>query len=373
METRQTIFGEPEVIKRAEDAGPGDKIVYVNMDAIRQVPDGFEIVFSEVKFNPNDLEANFSPVGGGMLMPKTDLMYAIGEARGISGVGSAKVEPVYEIINRSDIEMKEAAEMVKIKVGYQCAKISEVTEEDGRQRKSSQCTILYNAFDRCMELWTKEEMYTSGYSKKGKYDNKYQTKWQRRAHFAAELKFSQQKAETKAYCKTIRELAGLQTGYTKADLKEGRFIFAKVQRSRDVLKAETVARLTAMSAGIEPTIQEQLFGKTPEQIEALPEIDITHLGKGEVIEPAPDLGLVPDEAPKAPSQSGVLSGILKNYRDGKMITGEVAGSVDKLIEWLDNPAEVHENNSEKWPKAIAILKYLEKVIPPASKIKHKLF
>ena len=67
-----------------------------------------------------------------------------------------------------------------------------------------------------------------------------------------EMKFAHAKAESKAYLKTIRELAGMPTGFQSADLTSGKMLFARHNRKdKAVLKMETAARISAMSRGIE--------------------------------------------------------------------------------------------------------------------------
>ena len=84
---------------------------------------------------------------------------------------------------------------------------------------------------------------------------------QRRSHFDSEMKFAHAKAESKAYLKTIRELAGMPTGFQSADLTSGKMLFARIRRSKAVLKMETAARISAMSRGIESQpAKAMLFG-----------------------------------------------------------------------------------------------------------------
>jgi len=349
------IYGEARVIERAEKATPTDKGMYVNMDAIRNLPDEYEAILTEVKFNPKDLEQDFSNVGtktNPSWMPQPSLMYRIAEARGISGGEKSKSEPIYEDVDISLMNRSDTPAFAKMLVGYRVVKYSTVLEEDGTLRRSSPCSVEYNVYNRCAEAWMKEESYTDGYSKPGQYPNKYDTKFKRRAHFQSELKFAQAKAETKAYEKSIRELAGLMTGYKTADLKDGSFIFVKIRRSREVLKLERAARLQAMSQGFnKPEAAPALFGPTAEP------------------EPETVIGQ-PPEKEKTPREKAIE--ILGKYKAEDLIPAEFKDKVDMMISWLtDN--ENAEQNKKAWPKVIATLKDLDATVPEFARENHGLY
>lgn len=288
------ILGSQELINKAKSATPQNKNIYINYEALEELPDQFEAVISAVKFDPNKLDQFFSEVGGGKWMPNTDLMYKIAEAKGISGDKDSIVESVYEEVDINPMlcrGFEDAPTYRRIKVGEKVTKLSTVMEEDGTFRKSSPCTQVYNVWDRCKELWSKEEEQTNGYAacKQGNYQDsygnqrsgfyiektyqgktygqgtKYGSKFARQSHFNSEMKFAMAKAETKAYLKTIRELAGLMTGYTKHDLQSGELLFAKIRKSSESLKLEQAAHLSRLSHNNNTEDHTLLFGKTQEK------------------------------------------------------------------------------------------------------------
>jgi hypothetical protein len=251
-------YGNAKLKERVERRSPEDKNVYINLDAIAELPDEYEAIISEVLFDPKDLPASFSDVGVGAWMPGTALIYEIAEACGISGIGEPIIEPIIEEIDYNPMlcaPMDALPTKRKMIVGKRVSKQSQVMQEDGTMRASSVCTSDYNAWERCSEAWSKEEMYTNGYTKEGKFPPKYDNKYKRKHHFDEEMKFAHAKAETKSHIKTIRELAKMQTGFKTEDLKEGRLIFVKIRRSSMVLKLETAARLDAIrNGGPHPTL-----------------------------------------------------------------------------------------------------------------------
>jgi len=235
--------------KYLDTAKPGDRAVYVNMDAIRELPEQFEAVITKVLYDKNKLENDFSNVGSRdtpSWMPDPQLMYKIAEAKGISGISGSSESIVEEVdINPMLRKAMDASPTTrKMVVGKRVTKQSFVIQDDGTERHSSLCTTEYNVWERCMELWSKEEAFTDGYTKEGKFPTKYDTMYKRRAHFDAEMKFAQPKAETKANLKTIRELAGMMTGFAPDDLKTGFLIFSRVRRSSDSLKVEAAAMMS---------------------------------------------------------------------------------------------------------------------------------
>lgn len=351
------IYGDDATIKRAKAAKPGDKTVLINWDAIEELPDQYEIVVSEVKF---DIAKDFSDVGNGNYMPAPDLCYKIAEAKGIKGCGNAHIEPIYEDVDTSEMTMADIPVLQKMLVGYRCSKQSTVTEEDGTERPSSVCTIDYNVWNRVTEMWATEEKYTDGYSRKGKYDNKYDTKWKRKSHFKSELKFAMQKAETKAHVKTIRELAGLMTGYRAIDLKEGRMIFAKVRRSRKILQAEAAAHLVALSNGKQDSEPiDLLFGAEPAKIADT--ITETTSGKGI---PA---SVVNNNTIKTPKER-VLEAIDK-YKGS--IDDSLIDRTDALVSWIDG--QDSPETTPFWANVIDHLKAIEDSIPEDFRVEHGLY
>jgi hypothetical protein len=274
------IIGEKSIIEMADKAAPGSKYTFVNMEAIKELPDVYESVVTGIKI---DISKDFSEiVKGKQYMPTTDLSYRIAEACGISGTEFSEYNDIYDEVDVNPMLMKsmfDVPTIKRIKVGVQVSKKSRRMMEDGSYLESGVANHLFNVWDRCCEEWSKEEMYTEGYSKPPKYgSNKYDTTWKRQHHYWDMMKFAGQKAETKAYCKTIRELASLPTAFTPADLKKGVLIFSKIRRSSESLKLENAARLTALSKGLEAPKTDLLFGEEEEpkiiQAEELTEVKV---------------------------------------------------------------------------------------------------
>ena len=352
----------------------------INWDAISQLPDQYEVVISSVNFNPEKLDESFSDVGNKTYMPKPELMYQIAEAKGIHGGDNSIAEPSYETVDVAEMTMEDVPNFQKMVVGYRCRKFSTVLEEDGTERRSSVCTVEYNVWNRVSELWAAEEEATQGYSivedgpytyynkpangphytkVNGQYKNvfpvKYGTKWARKKHFKSELKFAMAKAETKAHEKTIRELAGLMTGYKADQLREGKLIFAKVRRSTEMLKAESVARLAALSKGIESkSAGLQLFGEPEPIVETRAET-------------VPNVATI-----QVPAFQRLIDAI-EMYSQAKLINDDLSGIATSMVGWLENERENAESNTEFWAKAIEVLKQIEGNVPEDKKISHNLY
>ena len=353
------LYGDEETIKLAKAAKPGDNTVLINWEAIGDLPDEYEAVVTKVNFKISD---DFSDVGNKTYMPTPALHYKIAEARGIHGGSNSITNPIYEDVNINEMNRVDTPFFTKMLVGYRSMKYSTVMEEDGIERRSSACTIDYNVWNRCSELWAKEEMYTEGYSKKGRYDNKYDTKWKRKSHFQTELKFAMQKAETKAHEKTIRELAGLMTGYKADDLKTGCLIFAKIRRSRKILQAETAARLTHLSGGgqAKPNL---LFEELKDDVEIVETIDNNNTVDNKIVEEVAETV----ETTKTPKQFLIES--LETY--GKNISEDLVETVDNILAWLDKTE--NPETTPFWTKAINLLKRIEEDMPEDFRVKHGLY
>ena len=360
------IFAEKGVLEYCQKAKPGNKTVYVNMDAINELPDQFEVVLTELKF---DIKQDFSDVGSGNLMPTSALMYRVAEATGISGGENSVTEPVVEEIDVNPMLFKPAdAEPTfrKMIVGRRVKKFSTLLQEDGTLRRSSPCTSIFNVWERCMELWTKEEMYTEGYSKKAQYPPKYDNTFKRRAHFNAEMKFAHAKAETKAHSKTIRELAGLMTGYTAADLKEGKFIFSKVRKSQESLKLEQAANLSRISGGGEPSPSANLlFPPDNELEEEMEEVAEEMIHEEDPFESE-------DVTPTEPTDEEKLLGIFQTYEHLKELPADNIATIGKCIKWLEsNPDQSKDNYTGLWKKIIGKLKSIESNVDIEHQVEHE--
>jgi hypothetical protein len=383
------ILGNQEAIDRAKKADPGDKSNHVNWDAIDALPEEYEAVITEVKYKPTDLKASFSDVGNDTWMPKPELMYEIAEACGIVGGDNSVTEAMVEEVdwNRIKARIGEPPNMVRAKVGARVRKYSSVMQEDGTFRKSDVCTSEYNVYERCCELWSKEEADTNGYANvdaKGAYSRygkggetytayvKYKTQYQRQAHFDAEMKFAHAKAETKAHLKTIRVLAGLMTGYKKEDLSSGVLIFMKIRRSRAVLKMETGARLAAMSRGeIGSTPVTALFGPAAaptEQAPPEPEKPYEDAEHSRVDDDSPFLSPPPPVEKKDPREEYIA--VLNNYYP-KKIADTKQGKAKTILDWASKNKEC--TGHKDWPQAIAFLKEIESELPDEFRIDHKLY
>jgi hypothetical protein len=374
---KSRIIGDPKVIERVENAKPGDKSMYINLDAIRELPEEYEVVLTEIKIDP---AKDFQDVGSGNMMPTPQLMYRIAEAKGIHGGEKSISEPVIEDVDINPMLMKQLTDPPTIQrrtVGRKVTKYSLVTEEDGTLRRSSPCTCLYNVWERCLELWSAEEVDTAGYKnvvdgpytffKKPKtgphykkngfdYELKYDTPLKRKLHLDKEMKFAHAKAETKAHEKTIRELAGMMTGYTADDLKDGRMVFAKVRRSALVLKLETAARVDALRRGIDaPRPVEALFGSEGEPPD----------------DSFPDVTVTPEPEPEKTAREEMIA-LFTIYRKDGAIPATLRDTADRIIAWLE-ATEGAEADAKYWPRCVGQLSAIEAAMPETARISHRKF
>jgi len=363
------IKGDPQTIKRAQSAPAGDSSVYINFDAIKELPEEYEVVVTAVKYDPKKLDISFADVGSKAQpswYPMPELMYKVAEACGISGSEESETSPVTEEIDINPMLMKgpEQAPTYRRKtIGRSVSKRSSRIMEDGTPIWSSLCTAEYNVWERCLENWSKEAMYSEGYTlpSTSKYGFKYDNTYKRQANFDTEMKFAHAKAETKAYSKTIRELAGMPTGYKPSDLIKGELIFARIRRSSLALKMETAARLQAISQGVgQSTAQTQLFGP-PVDEEVAPIMDV---------EPCPD----DFEAPYEPveEKDPEIIAVFKYYLPS--ITDEKGKeSATKTLDWLEKNKENLQANKSFYAKAVKNLAGIEEAIPEAFRIEHSEF
>lgn len=327
---KSQILGNIELVNKAKNATPNDKNIYINMEALEELPEQFEAVITAVRFDSKNLKSSFNDVGGGKFMPTTDLMYEIAEARGISGGDNSITESVYEEVDINPMlckGMEEPPTYRKIKVGSKVVKFSTVMEEDGTLRRSSPCTQVYNVWDRCNELWSKEEQYTEGYSKQGQYPPKYNNKFKRKAHLDSEMKFAMAKAESKAFTKTIRELAGLSTGYTAQELQKGELLFAKIRKSSQALKLEQAAHLSSISAGNNQD-HSLLFGEPEEEKE-------------------PNCKNVTEDSMSPSNRTRVINLIKSTLElNHPNIDQELAENMNKCLGWLESTPDAE--SSDYW-------------------------
>jgi hypothetical protein len=224
----------------------GDKTTYINLEAIESLPDEFDVVVTEVTFDPSKIENHFTNVGSKSnpsYYPRTELMYAIAEARGITGADLTRTEYRKEQVDINDMLMKPLEEeptMRLLEVSVKVTKQSMVLEPDGTYRLSSPCSNEFNYWDRARIEWANDEKYNNNY---------YGTPLKRKSRYLDLKKFAIAQSETKAFCKTVRELAGLPTGFRPEDLRSGKFTFYKIVRSKSIIKLETAARIDAIRNG----------------------------------------------------------------------------------------------------------------------------
>jgi hypothetical protein len=378
------IYGDESTINRVKNARPGDPHIYVNMDAINELPDEYEVRLEKVVF---DFEKDFDDVGNGNYMPSPSLMNKIAEARGIEGTNDVQVLSIYEEININSLLCKplDAEPTVRKQlVAKRVIKTGKVLNEDGTWRSSDPCSVDYNVWERCLIDWMKEEELTNGYDnsivKNGEYSYfkekrngphylkgqyaypiKYMTQYQRQRHLAEAMKFAQRIADTKARHIVIRVLAGLKTGYQKDELKDGFFIFAKIRRSREILKLETAADLNARSRGLTaPADESQSLLYGPDQ-DAEPAITLVD----EPVFPS-------NKEEPVPTLCRLLIGILEEYKKNMLIPDDKKDVAAKVLSWLENNPEA-EKDEKYWSRAINILKDIEISIPQEMRMRHSLY
>lgn len=348
---------------------PNKKNVFINWDAIDSLPEGLEASFSELIFDPKKLDEFFSNVGSESnpsWYPKTDTMYKIADMCGISGEPDKTVEWIQEEVDINIILMKPfGAEptMRKIKTEARVTKRSSILCEDNTRRLSPPETNLFNFFVRASIEFLDEEEKTNNYTKKTKY-YKYDTVIKRRRRLLELEKFAAQQAETKAFCKTVRVLAGLPTGFKTKDLQEGKLVFCKYIKSKRLQKLETAARIESIRNGNTRQIQDtsnDLFGQ--QQIE--PPID--DLPEDIEPEPEPEKKTEKKENPfkvdLADYRTGTLPGLSEKeklkvlieqyYNENIKVIEDTPGAKDFIIKTtVDNFDEVTEDNLKTLIKKI---------------------
>lgn len=365
------IIGDPKTIENIRNAPGTARDIHVNFDALMALPDEYIGVISKVEYDPNRLEDRFYSMGKtGPYLPKPEMLYEIGEAKGIHGLPVLLSEAILEDVDYARVthpgDITAPPEFRRIKVGHRVVKASEVVTEDGTRRRSSDREVIYNVWERCEELWSKEESYTDGYGKAGQYPNKYDTPHKRIAHLSSEMKFAAAKADTKAHEKTIRELAGLPTGYAKADLTSGALAFAKVIKSPEAVKLDAMAYRQGIARGaVAPAIEAttELFGDeaaadAAETLEALP--------------PPPESPPVfeIEEGPTTPWASAL--NIVKTYSELVQLTDDDRARVNSIIGGLADHGEAIFEDDKKWKMTIDWLIFLEDKTPKENRLDHGL-
>ena len=359
-------------IKQAREkygnASPDNKTIYINWDAIEMLPDQYEPVFSELNFDYKSLEKHFSNVGTDekpSWYPKTETAYKIAEMCGISGCDEKTIEQIYEDVDSNMLNIGEKYRDEEIlrrrKVGVRVTKKSMRFCEDGSWRFSSPCSNDFNFWNRACREFLNEEDYTDNYAHQDKFKNpfKYNSKTKRLKRLYELEKFATQQAETKAFIKTVRELAGLPTGFKTDDLKDGKLVFVKYLKSKSYLKAEMAAKLSALSQGKTEKIKQigsQVFGTLEQNIDNTP--DITPIPETEI-----ETVSEPEPEKSEPEQIAEIKKILLLHID---IKGENRKVIEKKTNVLEYIQKVIKNETNL-TKLKEILKKLEG-IPGVTKI-----
>ena len=390
-----TIKGDPKIVERIEKARPGDPAVYVNLDAVKQLPDLFESHSAPVKF---DIKSDFTNVGTEKKpswYPTAKLMYAIADKCGISGEGDSVIEPIMEEIDWSELTMSNVPMIIKKKIGYTVRKRSKVLTEDGIYRISSERVGKHDAWNDCLKVWAKEEKATNGYDpqliktwasgdryyeyeyngQKKQVALKYDTKYKRKLHFLDELDKAVGQADTKAHLKTIRELAGLKTGYTTEDLKEGVFYFVKITRSELAMKMEQAAQLEHIgrTGRIETKATKLLFSGADDVI---PEVEGNNMSIGKPGASVVDISDAKEIEEQPKERDKLLVWIINKYTEDaevlKNILPEKQQNLANIKEWLTASNAAINYDGVNWKKAVAILTEIENDLPEFMRVTHEV-
>jgi hypothetical protein len=332
------VLGAKQTIEKIRESDSRSVSNYVPHQILSEAVESpeFDVIVSEVRYDPTKLDDYFSPVGGGNVMPKTEIMYKIGEARGVRGIPEvSSSEPVYQEVDWSRLTTNDAAappELVRLMVGYKSRKQSWVLETDGSKRLSQVWEYTYNVWERSLEQWSENP---------GKYD----TPAKRRAYFDREMKHAAQKAEYKAHSKTIRELAGMPTGYRKASLRDGWMSFYRVQLSIEAQEKDAAARRIGMATGGNDggrAAVAALFG--PEAAAALPEPE------------APAASTAP--APQAAPRWLIAAETLAEYAAETKLSDENGKNLSALISTLQEKGD-EVFDTPDWENVFAWFDYFE--------------
>lgn len=363
-----------DVLKKIKNAKAGDPAVLVSLEALEALPDVYSATIVSVPFNiPKDKESNedWSVVATypkTMYMPTVNLLSRIADARGVSGLDNGTQKQIIQLIDWNRITMNYAAppQLVNYPVGYEVVKQGTVMQEDGTMRISDPAIIVYNVFERCNELWTKEETATDNYKNVTVSSNgtklytafnkqqacKYDSQSKRLAHLASEMKFAEVKASMKARNLVIRTLCGLQTGYSMEQLTSGCFYIGKILRSNFAVKSELAAKLAALSKGLTAdNATEELYGYTTPLEEAAPVTE-----SFDVVDDIPE----PQEEIIAPLNRETIIRKISKYLEFNLIKDEAKKtSAEGMLKWLQNDANA-EQNERYWSRAVDVLNSIEK-------------
>lgn len=368
-----------DVLKRIKSAKPGDPSVLVSLEALESLPEIYSATIVSIPFSvPNGKESNedWSVVAtypNVMYMPTVNLLSRIADARGVSGLDNGTQKQIIQLVdwNRITLNYSAPPQLVNYPVGYEVVKQGSVLQEDGTERISDPAIIVYNVFERCNELWTKEESATDNYKNVTISSNgtklytaynkqqscKYDSQAKRLAHLASEMKFAEAKASIKARNLVIRTLCGLQTGYNIEQLKNGCFYIGKILRSNFAIKSEHAARLAGLSKGavMADNASDELYGYT---------------GYTEVPEdviPSETLIETPAEAVTVLDRDTVIRKIGK-YLEFNLVPSDKKDSAVNMLAWLESAPNAEENQ-KFWNRAVDVLAEIEKNIDKAMIVK----
>lgn len=368
-----------DVLKRIKSAKPGDPSVLVSLEALESLPEIYSATIVSIPFSvPNGKESNedWSVVAtypNVMYMPTVNLLSRIADARGVSGLDNGTQKQIIQLIdwNRITLNYSAPPQLVNYPVGYEVVKQGSVLQEDGTERISDPAIIIYNVFERCNELWTKEESATDNYKNVTVASNgakmytaynkqqacKYDSQAKRLAHLASEMKFAEAKASIKARNLVIRTLCGLQTGYNIEQLKNGCFYIGKILRSNFAIKSEHAARLAGLSKGavMADNASDELYGYTG--YTEIPE-DVT---------PSETLIETPTEAVTVLDRDTVIRKIGK-YLEFNLVPSDKKDSAVNMLAWLENTPNAEENE-KFWTRAKEVLAEIESSIDSAMIVK----
>ena len=368
-----------DVLKRIKSAKPGDPSVLVSLEALESLPEIYSATIVSIPFSvPNGKESNedWSVVAtypNVMYMPTVNLLSRIADARGVSGLDNGTQKQIIQLVDWNRITMNYSAppQLVNYPVGYEVVKQGSVLQEDGTERISDPAIIIYNVFERCNELWTKEESATDNYKNVTVSSNgtklytaynkqqacKYDSQAKRLAHLASEMKFAEAKASIKARNLVIRTLCGLQTGYNIEQLKNGCFYIGKILRSNFAIKSEHAARLAGLSKGavMADNASDELYGYTG--YTEIPE---------DVI-PSETLIETPAEAVTILDRDTVIRKIGK-YLEFNLIPQDKKDSAINMLAWLESTPNAEENQ-KFWGRAKDVLTEIESSIDSAMIVK----
>lgn len=368
-----------EVMKRIKSAKPGDPSVLVSLEALESLPEIYSATIVSIPFSVPDgknsnedwsVVATYPQV---MYMPTVNLLSRIADARGVSGLDNGTQKQIIQLVDWNRITMNYSAppQLVNYPVGYEVVKQGSVLQEDGTERISDPAIIVYNVFERCNELWTKEESATDNYKNVTVSSNgtklytaynkqqacKYDSQAKRLAHLASEMKFAEAKASIKARNLVIRTLCGLQTGYNIEQLKNGCFYIGKILRSNFAIKSEHAARLAGLSKGavMADNASDELYGYTG--YTEVPE-DVT---------PSETLIETPAEAVTVLDRDSVIRKIGK-YLEFNLVPSDKKDSAINMLAWLESTPNAEENQ-KFWNRAVDVLAEIESNIDKAMIVK----